>query len=154
MTTIIDLRAATAYEADSYGITARSSYVYLITGKGLHNRNSPHRITVWDNTVRPNPHPGQTRWTEFGQIGGDGQYLDPNNKGTDEPVSVTTSAEATVITAHGANTGTEASGQVYADETLTVGETVRLRHPDGTLSGPYVVTTRPLADPDLVPVRA
>jgi len=112
---------------ETYGITYRSAYVYRGIGSG------PIRIKVWSNVNRPNPHPGTKRWTEFGSIGGDGQYLDPNNKGTDEPRSILTGPECVAICADTRmNTGQPGSGQVYAAERLRGGEAVALILPDGT----------------------
>jgi hypothetical protein len=113
--------------AASYGITHKSASVYRNVGSG------PLRVKVWDNTNRPNPHPGETRWTNFGSIGGDGQYLDPNNKGTDETVSILISPESTAICADTRmNTGQPMSGQVYSDDRLTDGATVTLVLPNDT----------------------
>jgi hypothetical protein len=126
---------------NTYGIMFQSAHVYRMAGPGLHNRAFPHRIVVWDNTVRPNTG-GRT---------GPGTYVDPNGKGTDAPTSWLTSSESVTITNGGTNTGTVASGQVYADDTLRVGGRVQLAYPDGTTSAPMVLTARPLADPALIP---
>jgi hypothetical protein len=151
MTTIlIPLRPGSEYDRTSYGITHRSEHVYRVTGKGVHNRSFPHRVQVWDNTVRPNTDPDQL--TEFTGRVGPGAYIDPQGKGTDAATTVTTSAESIAITRTGANTGTAVSGQVYAPHTMTIGDYILLVYPDGTLSDPYVLTARPLGDPGLVPV--
>lgn len=150
MTKIVELNEASAYDRKHYGITYRGAFIYHVTGKGLHNPTSPHRVTVWDNTVRPNTDPDA--YSQYSGKAGPGAYLDPSRKGTDEPVSVYLGAESTIITANGTNTGTKASGQVYADETLEVGGFVLLRYPDGTLSNPFRVTARPVSDPVLIPV--
>jgi hypothetical protein len=84
---------------------------------------------------RRNPHPGETRYTNYGSIGGNGKYLDPHNKGTDSPVSLLISTESTMITDNGTNTGTEASGQVYAPDQVDPirhGDTLTLIYPSGT----------------------
>jgi hypothetical protein len=132
----------------TYGIEHVSRYVYRING-ARHNPYAPHRLQAWSNLRRPNPHPGEVRWGQHGPIGGDGRYLDPHNRATDSPHSLLFSAEATVITNNGTNTGTEASGQVYATEDLAIGDTVILRYPDGTLSDSFQVTAKPLSDPIL-----
>jgi len=142
----VKMRYADARE-QTYGILFSSVNVHVIRG-AKHNKFAPHRIKVWCNIFRKNPHPGEVKWTNFGSIGGDGEYLDPNNRGTDDPITVTTSAEATCITSDGRNTGTEASGQVYG-LMLTVGDPVMLVLPDGTEHGPYVIRQRPLHDPHL-----
>jgi hypothetical protein len=136
--------------AQSYGIMFESKYVHTV--KGSRNREYPHRIKIWANMFRKNPHPGEIRYTDFGSIGGEGKYLDPQNRGTDEPVSVLMSAEAIVITNSGSNTGTIASGQVYGED-LAMGDTVTLKLPNGTIHGPYVIEARPLHDPHLTPVE-
>lgn len=150
--TKIQLRPAMQSET-TYGILYRSEFMYRVAGKGLHNPSSPHRITVWCNTGRPNPHPGEIRYTDFGAIGGDGAYLNPNNVATDDEITVLTGAESTVITNNGTNTGTVAAGQVYAQDVLHVGNTVTLVTPGGD-SKEYVLTAIPLRDPVLIPVSA
>jgi hypothetical protein len=61
-------------------------------------------------------------------------YLDPSNNATDEPTSILLSPEPSVITSNGTNTGTEASGQVYAPAgtVLRDGDLLTLVYPDGT----------------------
>lgn len=151
--TTVTIADATAYERDTYGITGRSAYVYRVAGKGLHNASFPHRVVVWDNTCRPNLHRGEpVRMVgEHGKReGGPGAYVDPHGRDTDSPLSVLLSSESVAITAHGANTGAAASGQVYAAETLRVGDAVTLVRADGTELGAYVITARFLGDPVLV----
>lgn len=149
-TVIIPLRRATDYERESYGITYRSEFVYSMTGPGLHNPHSPHRITVWDNTVRPNTEPW--KYNQYSGKPGAGRYLSPDRKGTDLTTSVLTSAESTTIASHGSNTGTPASGQVYAAKALAIAGFAVLQYPDGALSDPFVVASRSLNDPELIPV--
>jgi hypothetical protein len=148
---VIDLSPASR-NSNSYGITHQSTHVYRTSGGRFQSPHSPHRVVVWSNAHRLNPHPGEVRPTEFGSIGGEGKYLDPHNKGTDDPVTIILTAECSVISAHGNGTGMPASGQVFAAEPLAVGDVVHLRYPDGTVSAGYVVTARPLADPELLPV--
>lgn len=152
-TVIVPLRAASEYESATYRILSRSEFVYHMAGAGLHNRHSPHRITLWDNTGKPNPdNGGPIKYGDYGPLptGGNGAYIGPDNRATDFPLSVTTSAESTVITNNGTNTGTVASGQVYAPETLAIGDVVIFRLPDGTLSDPWRIRERSLSDPDLI----
>lgn len=124
----IELVEGDEYRRDHYGIEYTSAYVYRTKHEA-----GPSRLQVWSNLRRPNPHPGETRWGAVGPIGGDGKYLDPHNKGTDEEVSVLLSPEATAISAHGRSTGTAASGQVYAKghPVLDTGDVLVLVYPDG-----------------------
>lgn len=135
----------------TYGICFRSVFVYRINGKGIHNPTFPHRINVWNNTSRLNSDPDRFS-PAIGRKVGPGRYISPHGHGTDDMMTVTTSAESTAITNNGTNTGTVASGQVYADRALTIGERIVLLLPGGSNSGPFVITARPCADPVLVPV--
>jgi hypothetical protein len=149
----IEMAVASRYDQNSYGILFISRYVYRITGRGVHNRSHPHRIKVWDNTGRPNADPG--RISEFlGRAIGPGRYIGPDGRGTDDEASATTSAESVAITNSGTNTGTVASGQVYADDSLAIGDKVMLVLPGGRMpvSALLTVTASPLSDPILVPV--
>lgn len=137
---------------NTYGITHKSVFVYRMTGPGLHNRYKPHRIRVWDNTNRPNNRPDT--YNSMTGKPGPGAYLDPSGKGTENPISYLTAAEPTAMTNTGTNTGTVASGQVYANITLAVGDVVSLLLPDYTLLGPFTITAGPLSDPVLMPVPA
>ncbi len=132
----IPMVPADAREA-SYGITHKSQYVYRTSKSGY-----PTRIVRWSNTGRLNGRNGQpVRFGEVGPIdGGDGQYLDPRNRATDNPVTILVSTEDITIDAYGTGTGTVGSGQVYAPrgEILRPGETVTLTYGDDT-SGPYPV---------------
>lgn len=143
-----------------YGITHQSALVYRVMNAPgerrvsfrLHNPEYPHRILVWDNTGRPNTDP-ETR-DEHGRNAGPGRYLDPSRKGTDAETTVRLSSESTAISPNRSRpaTGDPRSGQQYAqDVVLTVGDYVILESTEG-LSEPYVIRTRPLADPELVPV--
>lgn len=123
-----------------YGVsvTHMSTRVYPVAGSV-----NPTRVEVWDNTGRPNPHPGEVRWNEYGPVGGEGRYLDPHNVGTDEPVSVLLSPEASVVSAHGDGTGTATSGQVWADtDPIGDGDTLVLSWPDGSVSAWTVALNR------------
>jgi len=124
----IELAEGDEYRREHYGIEYTSAYVYRTKGN-----TGPTRIQVWNNLRRPNPHPGETKWGAMGPIGGDGKYLDPYNKGTDEKVTVLLEPESTVISAHGDSTGTAASGQVWArDVVLETGDVLVLVYPDGS----------------------
>ena len=133
-----------------YGITHEGVVRHTVTGPGLHNRSFPHRVQVWSNTGRPNPHPGEVRWTEYGSIGGPGQYLDPRNKGTDDPATVYLASESVGIYAVYTE---EDRRRAMEGEPLRVGQRVRLLYPDGTLSEPYVITAGHLSDPSLIPAE-
>lgn len=115
--------------ANTYGIRYKGRNVYQ-TSKS----NGPTRLVVWNNTTRRNPRNGEpVRFGDCGPIdGGDGCYLDPDNKATDAPVSFLLSPESSVITDNGTNTGTQASGQVYADDTLRDGDTATVSFPNGS----------------------
>jgi hypothetical protein len=144
MPTIIELDRSSDYECSTYGIEYVSRHVHKIQG-AKHNPRSDFSLKVWNNTDRLNPHPGVVKWNDFGSIGGDGKYLDPGNQATDEARSVTTSAEAIVISAHPIS-------RKALGELLSVGDTVYLREPGGALLGPYVIAQRSLHDPHLEPV--
>lgn len=124
-----------------YGVsvTHMSTRVYPVAGSV-----NPTRVEVWDNTGRPNPHPSEVKWNEYGPVGGEGRYLDPHNVGTDEAVSVLLSPEASVVSAHGDGTGTETSGQVWADDASPIGDgdTLVLSWPDGSVSAWMVALDR------------
>lgn len=113
-----------------YGIMYLSRFVFR-TRKG----SSPTRVKVWSNLSRPNPRNGEpVRFGEYGKIdGGEGCYLDPQNNATDDPTSILLTPEASVLSAHGDSTGTEASGQVWAPAGTRIAEGDRLVlvYPDG-----------------------
>lgn len=139
---IIPMFVSTAYDKEHYNITHRSAFVY-----DSQRTHSPMRLVVWDNMNRPNPY----RNAKLGDVIGTGQnaqtitewflstgrtkprFYDPHNEPTDEPFSFLLSLECTVITNSGTNTGTIASGQVYAPDTkLMDGDTATLKYTDGT----------------------
>jgi hypothetical protein len=153
-TRIIDVVPADASQG-SYGITHTGALVYDVTGRGVRNRHHPHRVVVWSNEGRPNTRDGEpVRDGDYGKLdGGEGRYLETRNNATNSPVTIIVDAEEIAITNNGTGTGTVASGQVYGDETLTIGDCVILRWPGGVLSLPYRLVARPLADPELVPVE-
>jgi hypothetical protein len=113
-----------------YGITHLSRFVFR-TSKG----SSPTRVQAWSNVNRPNPRSGEpVKYGDYGKIdGGNGRYLDPQNNATDSPTSILLSPECSVITNNGTNTGTEASGQVYAPAGTRIaeGDRIVLVYPDG-----------------------
>jgi hypothetical protein len=112
---------------DRYGVTHVSAYVYRTA-----RHSFPTRVVAWSNVNRKNPHPGERKWTDFGSIGGEGKYLDPHNQGTDSEESFLLSPESSVIDAYGTGTGTEASGQVFAEEIIRPGDALVLVFPDGS----------------------
>lgn len=118
-------------QRQQYGIRYLSRYVF----EARKRYSSPTRIVVWDNTGRLNPRNGEgVRHGQYGLIdGGNGRYLDPSNRATDEPTSVHLTPEASVITNNGTNTGTEASGQVFAPAGTVIreGDRLVLVYPDG-----------------------
>lgn len=128
--TTIQLIDADQYQRGSYGIQFTSARKFKVTGKGVHSRHHPHELVVWDNTTRPNP------------TGAGGAWIDPNGRATDENVSIHLSARAIVIA--------KGSSIDYSATELTIGQTVHLLYPDDTMSGPYVITARNLADPVLI----
>jgi hypothetical protein len=147
--TVIEMSVASDYQQTTYGILFESTFVHEIP-EDRNNRSYPHRFKVWSNVNRPNKWP-EGEWTDFGFRGGPGAYVDPNNKGTDEAMSVTISTEAMCISAHGDSTGTKASGQVWGD-VVHAGDVVTLRTPDGDNIGPYTVTFHRFNGLSLTPV--
>ncbi len=99
-----------------------------MTGAGLHNRHSDHVVKVWQNRER------------------DGQLIDPHGRPTTDSHSVTTSAQATVITAHPALRNQQPVGPA-----LAVGQLVRLTV-NGYPLGTYRIEAGRLSDPVLVKV--
>ena len=136
-----------------YGITHLSRYVFSTT-KGSY----PTRVVVWSNVNRPNPRNGEpVRFGEYGKLdGGNGRYLDPSNNATDEPTSIRLTPEASVITNNGTNTGTAASGQVYAPagQRIAEGDLVALVYPGGSIGVTYVVHFTNNGHGELVPFNA
>lgn len=126
---VVELVEAPASRAH-YGIRYLSRYVFR-TSRGSH----PTRVVYWDNTGRENPRNGEpVRFGEYGPIdGGHGKYLDPHRRATDAAVSILLSPEASAITNNGTNTGTEASGQVYASAGAVIreGDHLHLVWPSG-----------------------
>lgn len=148
---IIDLVDTTADRRNNYGVTHTGAVRHALSGANVHNRSFPHRIQVWDNTGRANPRNGERiRYGECGPIdGGDGRYLDPGNNATDEPTTILLTSESIGIYA-------QYTAQDIADRregpALTVGDVVRLRYPDGTVTGEYEITSRVARDPWLRPL--
>ncbi len=116
-------------------------------GEGWRNGHHPHRIAVWDNTARPNPRNGEpVRYNDFGPVdGGEGQWLSPENRATDDVLTVLATAQAVVIDGRTANYGP-------FDDVLEHGQTVTLVFPDGRKRD-YVIRGRnaSLRDPILTP---
>lgn len=142
----IDLALASEYRRTTYGVEYESTTLHKMTGKGLHNPSFPHRIDVWDNTRRPNPRNGQpVRFGDYGPVdGGNGRYLGPDRRATDDEQTFTVSAQSVMLAAR------PVERAPYGAD-LAVGQTVTVRYPDGRTVD-MVVTARQLADPVLVPV--
>lgn len=131
MTKIIPMIEPKPYWTEHYGILFESAFVYE-----TNRSHSPTRLQVWDNTRRPNPDPGgPIQWGECGPLptGGDGKWIDPNNRATDTERSYLIKTEATTIDAYGTGTGSVASGQVYSTDPRRIcdGDRVLLRFADG-----------------------
>lgn len=142
MTTLVYLDESSDYELTEYGIVYVGHNVHRITG-AKHNRNASFALKVWDNTGRLNDCP-EGRYTDFGRYGGPGKYIGPDNIGTDSPISVTTSAQAVIISATPIERTPEGT-------VLAVGEIVRLLLPDLTPLGDFVIAEKALHDPHLEP---
>lgn len=127
--TVVEMVQASEYHRKEYGIMYESARVFRVNGKGLYNPGHPHRITVWDNTVRPNGN-------------GEGRYIAPDGKGTDDLVTITVDAQAM------------ASGDSinYSAVVLTLGQALRLFGPGDEISSHYEIRARKMADPILVPI--
>ena len=124
----ITVRPATD-DSTHYGVTHKSERVYR-TSKS----NYPTRVVVWDNTRRPNPRNGEpVRYGEQGRLdGGNGRYLDPRNRATDDTVTVLLTTESIVLDAYGTGTGTPRSGQVWAEgEPIRPADRITLVFPTG-----------------------
>lgn len=141
---IIDLVPASAYDRENYGILFDGAALHTMTGRGVHSRHHPHRIQLWDNSIRPNNDP--EFWSEFSGKRGPGAYVGPDGKGTDAQLSIVLNAQAVVISAYA-----DPDALSYGDA-LAIGDVVQLRYPDGTVTGAWQITARDLADPVLVPV--
>lgn len=142
MATLIQLDESSNYELTQYGILYVGRYVHQIVG-ATHNRRADFAIKVWDNTNRPNTCP-EGKYTDFGRYGGPGRYLGPDNIGTDDPISVTTSAQAVIISS-------EPFPRTPQGERLRLGSMVRLVLPDGTPLGDFIIAEKALHDPHLTP---
>lgn len=124
----IELKPADSYSTEHYGILFESVARYPMTGAGLHNRHHDHIVKLWENRER------------------DGQLIDPHGRPTTDSHSVTTSAQAIVITAHPAMRNEQPRG-----EALAIGEVVQLTV-NGYPIGEYRIEAGRLSDPDLVKV--
>lgn len=95
-----------------YGIRAKSMYVYETV-----RSHYPTRVVLWDNTGRPNKRNGEpVRYGEYGpRDGGNGRWLDPHNKATDDMLTILLSTESIGISSTpGMSTGQRGSGQEWA----------------------------------------
>lgn len=115
--------------------TYESLYRYRVMGQGVHSRSHDHALRVYRN--RPvADHPGQ--------------YRDALTGGTtSEQWSYGLSAQATVIAA-----APDPRRPITMQDPLVIGQRVTLTYPDGTVSEPFTITARPLADPILTPYVA
>lgn len=136
----IVMDTADAYRSEHYGITHQSRNVYDTT-----KSSGPTRLVVWSNVKRLNTDKGKRLGdklevgdrrgnivTEYSLQFTRGSYLDPHNKPTDSAHSLLLTPESSVITSNGTNTGTVASGQVYAPGRLADQDTATLSYPGGT----------------------
>jgi hypothetical protein len=138
MTTTIELSPATANEA-SYGILYRSG-PYSLEGPKLRNPGHPHVVTVWKNKPNENPD-ARVGFPDSSDTirRGEGRFVGPNGRGTDDEFTYTLDAGAVII-----------DGKPHPRlGTLVLGETVELTF-DGAPLGEFVITARYLADPVLV----
>lgn len=128
----INLRPDADDRRDSYGVLLVSEQVHRVTGRGVHNPHHNHEIQVWEN--RPSKARGadpDVKVTPYG---------DP----TEEDYTFTTSAQATVISAH--RLGNERT----EGDTLAIGDVLELAV-NGYVLGRFVLTAKSLHDPILVP---
>lgn len=110
--------------------TYESLYRYRVMGRGVHNRSHDHALRVYRN--RPTDRPGQ--------------YRDALTGGTtSDQWSYGLAAQATVIAA------APTRRTITMQDPLVIGQQVTLTYPDGTMSRPFTITARPLADPILSP---
>lgn len=123
----IQLRATSDYEHGAYGIMYRSETLHRVTGQGVYNRHFDHEVTVWDNRRNPN---------------GEG-FISPDGKVTADAISVILSARASVITARSAGDNVTSR----RGETLAIGDTVTLLHPQRAVYDRFVIQARTMADP-------
>lgn len=95
-----------------YGIRAKSENVYE-TNRSLY----PTRVVLWDNTGRPTKRNGEpVQHGKYGPVnGGNGRWLDPQNKATDDMLTILLTTESMGISSTpGMSTGQPGSGQVWA----------------------------------------
>ena len=128
---IIDLKPASDYDNITYGITAVSTATHQVTGARVLNPEFGHVVKVWRNEVRH---------------GGAYMYVDPRGYATNDKYSVTLTSVPTAIVA-----GPGQPSERGAD--LMIGRAeVRLRYPDGTVSGEFEIRTNGSEEPYLAPV--
>jgi hypothetical protein len=136
---IVEFEPSSRYERETYNILYVGKFHHRVKG-AKHNPRALFSVRVWDNTARPNDCP-EGRWTDFGKYGGPGQYLGPDNLGTDQPLSVTMNAEAVVISA-------QPFARKGEGDTLAIGEVVTLNIPGGSL-GTWQLDQKALHDPHM-----
>lgn len=103
-----------------YGIRAKSAFVYDTT-----KSHYPTRLVLWDNTGRPNKRNGEpVSYTNYGpRDGGNGRWLDPSNRATDDMLTMLLTTESIGISSDTSmNTGQPGSGQVYAPAVGKMGD--------------------------------
>lgn len=109
--------------------TYESLYRYRVMGRGVHNRSHDHALRVYRNRLADVP----------------GQYVNAiDGHMTTEQWSYGLAAQATVIAAPNRR-------RITMQDPLVIGQKVTLTYPDGTVSEPFTITARPVADPVLVP---
>lgn len=83
----IVLASASPEERETYGLMYSGAQIYA-------GRTGHLRLDVWDNTNRPHNDHCANHWTHKASPPA---YLDPMNKGTDEPVSYVISPQSVMI---------------------------------------------------------
>lgn len=99
----------------AFGIMFESARLFTLNGR------HGYRFAVWDNTGRPN---------KLGQ----GDWVGPDGRATNERATVRLTARSVVISAH--VTGTELA---HSAAPLHTGQTVRLAYPGRETSQPYTI---------------
>jgi len=131
--TTIDLKPASDYRREQYGVLLESVTRHNVTSRGVHNPSHQHRVDVWQNKMRDD-YEGQAE-----------AYRDPRSGFTSSPYSFLLTAQASVISAHRVGEP-DPEGEV-----LELGGIVRLTI-HGFSIGWFQILNRPLHDPHLVPV--
>lgn len=116
----------------------------------MHNPDAYHRLTLWDNSIRPNVGPlygpEASGSMGMGKIG-EGKYVSPHRTGTNHRFSYLWATEITVISNY-------VNDVTKRNETeLTVGDVLELDFKDFDFprSIRVVIESRPLANPVCIP---